>query len=296
MTKAFAWNEFGKLKTNEDINIYLSGREFRHNKFCHYTNLVAIDKILGSMSFHLSNVSMFNDLCDSEQFGTEKEQRYYYSLCFSTGINENLALWYLYAGMQGKGGRIVFSGSLVKKLIEGSSYSLSVIENGRIVHIKEKLEPNKDFKIIFKDIIYFQDSEDKDITDLKYNTMTNHIFPKNEFDTYKKHNTGFQKNLIWYYEKETRLLVQILSARLKKMIDEAFEQKRGSVKVILNFNKNIYNNISINFAPEIDIIDMEYLSKNYSHIKEFLLSSSKVKLSRYYGKIKMDLCAKCSKN
>ena len=39
-----------------------------------------------------------------------------YSLCFSTGVNENLALWYLYSGMNGKGGRIRFTSNKVKKV------------------------------------------------------------------------------------------------------------------------------------------------------------------------------------
>ncbi len=296
MTRFFKWNEFGKLKTSADISGYLPGREFRHDKFCHYTNLKAIDNILGSMSFHMSNVSAFNDFCDKEQFGNDIEQRYYYSLCFSSGINENLALWYLYAGMRGNGGRIVLKSTYIKKLIKESLYSLSVIENGKIVHIKENLEKDKDFKITFRDIIYFQDSEHNGITDLKYNTMTNHIFSTKEFDLYRRQNVGFQKNLIWYYEKETRLLIEILSTELKKKIDTVFEQDRGSVKVILNFKYDVYSNISINFAPEINCIDMEYLTKNYKNISDLLVLTSKVNLSKYHGKVKMDLCAKCNKD
>lgn len=70
----------------------------------------------------ISCVAGFNDTCDSEQFG--EAQKYYYSLCFSTGIHENLALWYLYAGIGGQGVRISLTKTQIKKLIEESTYEL----------------------------------------------------------------------------------------------------------------------------------------------------------------------------
>ena len=122
--------------------------------------------------------------------------------------------------------------------------------------------------------------------------MTNHIFPKSEFDTYIKEHIGFCKNLIWYYEKETRLLIEITNKNLKRKIDAAFQDKNEIVKVILEVDDKIYKDISLDFAPEIKDFEKPY---TFPCIKDFINSTSKANLSKYHGKIKMNICAKCQK-
>lgn len=117
----YEWHDFDNLETADQLTDYLDGREFTHGSYCHYTRLGIIDSILSNNTFQMSCVAGFNDKIDAEQF---KDPRRFYSLCFSTGVNENLSLWYLYSGMQGHGGRIRFTANSVKKLIQSSTYEL----------------------------------------------------------------------------------------------------------------------------------------------------------------------------
>ena len=94
------WNEFNKFRTVDDIENYLPGREYEHCGYYHYTSRRAADNILSSKQFWLSSVKGFNDQLDKEQFD---EQSTCFSLCFSTGVHENLPMRYLYAGADGEG-------------------------------------------------------------------------------------------------------------------------------------------------------------------------------------------------
>ena len=85
----WAWNQFGKLCTCQDLDDYLINREYRHGHYFHYTKLNVADSILQNRKFWLSNVSGFNDTKDTEQFmsktsETVEELVPYFSLCFST--------------------------------------------------------------------------------------------------------------------------------------------------------------------------------------------------------------------
>ena len=77
------WNDFPELRTLDDLMAYFDNRAYTHGKYCHYTKISTIDKILKGSSFHLSCVSGFNDECDKRQFGDVQEQKYFYSLCLS---------------------------------------------------------------------------------------------------------------------------------------------------------------------------------------------------------------------
>jgi len=58
--------------------------------------------------------------------------------------------------------------------------------------------------------------------DLKYDTMTNHgNVSVEEYEKYKNHHLGFNKSLIWYYEK-TRLLIKLIGD-VGKLIDPNIE-------------------------------------------------------------------------
>ena len=85
------WKDFGKIRTCKDLEAYLSGREYSHGDYCHYTGIDTINKILEGKTFWLTSVTGFNDTLDTEQFGEAGGD--YFSLCFSTGVNEILPLW-----------------------------------------------------------------------------------------------------------------------------------------------------------------------------------------------------------
>ena len=177
---SIAWNEFGTLKNALGLEKYMQ-REYEHVGYYHYTTLQSIDNILGSKAFWLSSVQGFNDKKEIEFFGENANK--YFSLCFSTGVNENLALWYLYSGVEGKGGRIKLTKTGIQKLIENSRYCLAIKkkDSDELIELFELTE--KDYEYKFKDVIYFKDGEKR--VNLKYNTMTNYNISKDEFEKYK---------------------------------------------------------------------------------------------------------------
>ena len=120
--KKIQWNYFSKIETAEDLSSYFDSRTQGHSYFYHYTSLGAINAILSNRTFRISNVKRFNDKKDSEQFGENKDV--FFSMCFSTGQNENLSLWYLYSGIHGNGGRIRISQATIKKILENSEFIL----------------------------------------------------------------------------------------------------------------------------------------------------------------------------
>lgn len=283
----FEWQNFSKLHTYYELSEYLQQRPFTHSEYCHYTKLGAIDGILKSNSFWLTCSTGFNDIQDKRQFD---EPKCNYSLCFSTGINENLALWYLYSGMDGMGGRIRFSPNNIKKLIESSHYYLYK-KNGEKLQKKPVMEliEGKTMITKFSDVIYYGNKKHSDFLDLKYNTMTNHEFLFDEFEKFKNENMGFCKGLIWYHEKETRLLVTLIDKAKEYVLNS-----QGDYVVVLTFDERILKRIKIDLAPEIT--DIENGINGYTSIENFFINNKKrINLSEYYGQVSMNLCIKCKK-
>lgn len=297
------WNKFGAVKNCKCLEIYLGGREYEHWQYCHYTSVKVVDSILEKQGFWISCVAGFNDTCDSGQFG---EAKYCYSLCFSTGIHENLALWYLYAGIGGKGARISLTKTQIKKLIEESTYELwekaSKKTSKKVLKKTSKkqsdeeplkcmvmeLERNNTMKVTFQDVMYYGENQNNGI-DLKYNTMTNHAMPKEEWEQYKEKHIGFCKDLIWYYEKETRLVVELIGEAKRKIDPDK------DYVIVLKFSDEVYKKLRLMFAPEIGEADKDKLIDENAGIKQFVLDTSSVKLSDHAGKVKMDLCRNCAK-
>ena len=288
--RVIAWDKFGTLKSKNELETYLIGYEYNHSKFCHYTSCDTINKILSNNSFFLSKVTGFNDKIDTMQFGEDKD--FYFSLSFSTGINENLSLWYLYSGIDGRGGRIVFTPALLKNMLAEEKYSLCIFrKDGNQLVYEKPLSLDKDFKLTFQDVLYYKYCDEKKCVDLKYNTMTNHNFPIYEFDLYKSENIGFYKNLIWYYEKETRLVALLTESDCRQRIESMFQNEYAVIR--LNFDEKIYKKLQIDFAPEIG--EFESVFDNYEHIKTFFDNTERVNYSLYKGQLEMDLCRNCNR-
>lgn len=289
---SIAWNKFGTLKNALGLEKYMQ-REYEHSGYYHYTTLQSIDNILGSKTFWLSSVQGFNDKKEIEFFGENANK--YFSLCFSTGVNENLALWYLYSGVEGKGGRIKLTRTRIQKLIENSRYCLAIKkkDSDELIELFELTE--KDYEYKFKDVIYFKDGEKH--VNLKYNTMTNYNISKDEFEKYKDENLGFYKYLIWYYEKETRLLVELKGKAEEHVKKHSLTgNEHYIVKMSFGDLNDVIKSLKIDLGPEFD--DIEKI-KEYKNIYNFLMNTSNVSKSDYSGQIKMNLknkdCDNCKK-
>lgn len=283
-----SWGCFKELDNNEDLELYMKNRhESQNRRYCHYTNLKNIDNILKNKTFWLGNVKDFNDNKDKEQF-SDKNHQFFYSLCFSSGENENLSLWYMYAGMDGKGGRIKISYPTFSDLIKHGIYALyEYDDNNRKLDKKVmELRQNETVNIFVRDMLYYK--QKGSIVNLKYNTMTNYNMPTKDFEKYKKNNVGFVKGLIWYYEKETRVLAELIGDATQKIdLDKSY-------KIVLNIDDKTYKKLHIDLAPQISNIENEV--DKYESIKKFMIDTSRIKLSDYEGTIDMKFCKSCSQN
>lgn len=170
----YRWDEFPYVKTAEDLENYIKYRygkgktdkyqnlrAYNHGGFFHYTKLSCIENILKSKSFFLDNPGESND--PEENVIPNKEYKFYF--CFSTGNNENLPLWYLYSGVNGKGGRLSLKKAQVYDLIEKGTYSLVIIDkeyntvkNPLGEELVCSLEKD-DYRCILQDVIYYGDKK-----------------------------------------------------------------------------------------------------------------------------------------
>lgn len=302
------WNNFSKITNTKDLSGYLT-REYEHTEYNHYTDLKTIDNILKKRELWISDVRAFNDKKDTEQF----EDRLCFSLCFSTGVNENLSLWYLYSGIDGKGGCISFEKKKIRQLIENAKYKLYKFKDNKEPKEICDIEKGKNANIDFADVLYFSEEypskkREEENMALKYNTMTNYNIPKKEFLKFKENNMGKLKSLIWYYEKETRLLIELTDENLKKEVNECNEKYYASnnncgeaqkehYKIIMNFSHLKPNDFKLVLAPgNIDYSEIV----QYENIVKYCTETSNVNLSLHKGeidfKLKDKMCNNCEKN
>ena len=275
------------MKTADELMKYFDVRTGGHKEFFHYTSLKAINAILGSKTIRISSADRFNDKKDKMQFGSLSEQKRYYSLCFSTGLNENLSLWYLYSGVDGKGGRISLTCKKLMKFINEGEFYLTEYdyEANKAVGIKTQLKNGDSMKLTLRDILYFRNENESESVNLKYNTMTNYgNVSIDEFEKYKNKSLGFTKSLIWYYEKESRLLIELIGDAVKLI------EPNKDYAILWNLTDEQIKHMKIMCAPEIE--NISELCR-YEHIKEFIFKTSRTNISENAGDIEMNICSKC---
>ncbi len=242
-------------------------------------------KIVETGELWLSSPKGFNDAIDrkSGDYGT-------FTFCFSTGTAENLALWYLYSGVDGKGGRIRFTKNNVKRL--KTACRLFLCEKGEVCSENGiELEQGRDVEVDVRDVVYI-DVNDKKNCVIRYNNETNCKLPYGEYDVIKKSKKFFLKKTMWYHEKETRLVAE-LTREGRKLLKPNTEYV-----IVLKLPNNLRNKIKIEFAPECRRDSMEFLDKK-PNIKAYMESTDNVNFSKFSGEVEMKLLEKvceCCKN
>lgn len=270
--------DFIKINQAKDLDVYFEKRWKLHNKYFHYSSLKTINSILDNDEIWLTQVKNLNDKNDLSQFDNPNIN---FALCFSIGLNENLPLWYLYGGIQGNGGCLYFSNKGFKNFVENSKFYLFEIHNKQKFGKPVLTINNINADIVIKDILYYKKDNSK--IHLKYNNLTNYITSVKEFNKYKNSNQGFLKGLIWYYEKETRILI-----RLKDSFADIIDNKKDYIIVMKNANLKKYANIKL--GPKITNVSKGI--KDYRAIKTFVKFGGSVELSEYKGTVDFDLCSK----
>ena len=278
--------QFKDLKTKEEFmeffcvaNAEENPRFLRHTNYYHYTKEEKFLCIIKSKKLWLTSYAKReydNDITESEWYKNYGQNLF--SICFTSGTSESLPFWYLYSGVQGKGVRLQFSRRSLKELYNNGKYII-------VYKTKESELLRKDqYTVVGGDILYIDaDEENKEKCRAKYQNTNCFGINKTVVDALKeKDNYGaFIKDLIWSYEKETRIQVAI--------IDESIEPE--SVDHIELDISEVIKSMELRLGPEYDRESKEKLLER-KEVNEWL--SSKVEDSLYLGKIRMNLCNNCT--
>lgn len=286
--------DFKECNTSaEFINFFDSSElAYRHTHYYHYTSLKNVSDILDSQSFRLTLLSKTaNDNLEKSEY--EKLGNNLFSLCFSTGTSESLPLWYLYSGIDGKGARIEISKKDLKNLLTEAKYYLVEIEDTYPYKAKNNTKPialnEEDYKMYFRDILYMgSDPEKHKKYQIKYNGKVKNDISFADYNDIQQKYKRFIKGLIWFYEKESRLQIEITNKQLLN--------KNKSYVVTIDL-ESIVDKLNIRLAPEFEGKPDELFEK-YSGLKKWAFS--KLQDSDYAGQLDMNLsdklCRECTNN
>ena len=283
------WGKFNQLSSFQDIVDYLEGREYTHSNYFHYTRLETAKKIISNGEVWLSNVSGINDEHDKEQFGDTEEQRQYFVFCFSTGVNENLPMWYLYAGLEGKGVRLEVKPTYIKNILSRGTFDLFETGEGeKRGNSLMSLQRDVNMDLSFYDVLYSKRSSSGNDYDLKYNTLSNYNkINADEMNKYKDQRRGFSKDIVWYYEKETRLLIRLHDDVLKLM-------KAGKKYVVVwKPGDDFIDNMRIMMGPDVDERELVETIAGEPVLIKHLLKTKRITNSEYAGLVHLSPCVRC---
>lgn len=285
--------EFKECNSVDDFISFFDNdeRAIKHTNYYHYTSLSSVNSILDTKCLLLTSLARkANDGLEKQRY--EKLGNNVFSICFSTGTSESLPLWYLYSGIDGCGARIEIKKKKLIDLIRSAEISLAETESSdsnKPITGSQKLLSADEYSIICRDILYLgSDPSNEGHYRAKYagqsvNGITEGTYKAID-DKYKR----FVKSLIWFYEKETRLQVEVTNQSLLKP---------GKNYVISLNIEPVFNDLSIRLAPEFGQISVELFEK-YPDIKAW--AYSKLKKSEFAGQVKMRLkekmCKDCDKN
>ena len=276
--------EFRNITTRLGLEEYFHDRGKNHpNRYYHYTSLENIEHIFKDKRFRISNVSRFNDKIDCMQFG--EPINLYYSLCFSVGKRENLPLWYLYSGVDGRGGRLGFTSSAIRELCDSAIFTLCEYDydNPTTEFPTIPLKPSVDFELNIRDVLYANFDNEEHTSELRYSNLVNNIISSEEVRKYLAAHPGFWKSLIWSYEKETRLNIKLLGDKARLVTADA----KKKYAIFMEIPSVIWSRMTLDLAPEND--DMDKVLQEYPYINKFQKENKAVAYSKHKGEIKMKL-------
>ena len=291
------WADFPQLVSCAELERYFENRKnyaSTGRSFYHYTSLRALESILKKGELRLSPFIRMNDRHEQISAGNEKER--IFSFCLSSGVNENLMLWYLYADRGREGVRVRFTGKMLQELMrcacEVSWYDFA---SGTDVSERRPLTDSEMVREI-REVLYYREpgyARDSQC-DLKYSTMTNYgKISRSDFALYQGRYPCFCKKIVWFQEKETRFLAAITPTALNglKLSVPMTEDIHPALWVKLS--ERIRTGLRIQLAPQCP--DWHTLQKNgrYNGIWDRLGGVARIKDSDYKGDICIDLCSGC---
>lgn len=238
------------------LELNCKSTNFSSSDFWHYTNVNAVSSILNSNSFYVSSFANMNDKLEQELHKEDKDK--VHALCFCNSKTEKIPMWYLYAGLSGKGAAIGFTPATMLEFMKS-------INKVKVLGTGVELIKDIDFELRFGWVFY------RDNCRVNYKRKWFEL--QNKDKIFFEKNNYFIKEYPWEYEKEFRLV---------------FVNKTDipAEKLIVEFPKEIINKIKIKMAPEVERERLEKIIYNLEGFKKYfteklLYSNLKIQMSLY---------------
>ena len=232
------------LSDSDDLLGYLKTKAERHRSYKTYTSLSRIEEnIFKNHCLYLSDGSNWNDTYDSENFSSNKVDKYF-GMCFSFSKSENVAMWMLYGGKGQSGGMINFTYSHLKHIMEcKSQINLGYFEGDKFVVVQTL--NNDQFEKNLVDILYYSDQGNT--YDIKRSDDVIKNIRKGIVDQIKY----VKKKFPWNYENECRMIYRINREKISnnKISTIQISIPKNIVKKLSNRVYNAPNSVEIKYNP-----------------------------------------------
>lgn len=272
---------FKELASAQDYRQFFfdPDRANHHTFYYHYSTLDIVDNILKENAFRLRNLTeSSND--EGEKRHSAGDGDVLFSVCFATGTSENLPMWYLYSGPDGKGGRLGLRKSDFM-VLRNAKVSLVEVEKSRPHSMKETPVPLRkgEYEIAAYDVLYIgRDNANKgNFYRAKYCGGTNNEISEKTYQQITQEDRLLTKGLIWFYEKETRIEGKVPKKKLKN--------PDGNYVVLLDLS-DVIGRLSLRVAPEFGEVTKEVIDR-YPNIKAWL--AARIEKSDFAGEVNMRL-------
>lgn len=262
--------------TTEEIIDFLEKKGCNHRGgYYHYTTLSALNGMLQSKKVHLSIGSDMNDILETKKCNPERWKKIYVA-SFSFGMAENMAMWGIYGDPFHEALRIRFSCYALNKVMDSVSKNANIPKKAEYSPEDKKYKydsipnmPKYAAKLV--DVVYYHGGSLE--RDRKYIRQKN--YPNVRECWHNDAFTGYLKNEAWFYENETRLIIE-------------FESELPEVKTIaIDFTEGL---------KTFDVISGPCLSSQHAKEQITSISESKfnIKDSSHYGLVHFrKRCMRC---
>lgn len=209
-----------------------SAKEFSKEGFRYHTTLKTAINILSNESyFWVSNLQTMNDFQEIKLHKNNRER--VYGLCFCNTDIESIPLWYMYAGITGRGACIRITPRVMMDFISSITEVYPVEKAG--VDNSKPLLVGKDIELQFGWIYYHQNNSDECY-------YRNNWYKVSDSNSEKADENFFIKEYPWNYEKEFRIVFINKNADFK------------SEKIAVKIPENIKRKFQLICGPEMNEI------------------------------------------
>lgn len=199
------------IDSYQEVVNYLNDRGSNHKNYKYYASRNRIRSILEDSFLYLSDGTCWNDKYDRENFNPPFLDTRNFGICFSATVEENIAMWMLYGGVDGNGAMINFDKKVLETIHDAEYYECGRFNEDGIFECLEIIDKN-DVEFSLIDVLYFSSRKNNDSKTLvkhdsksKAYDIESRIFPKI---------AQLAKHKSWSYENEVRLVASVNKLKL----------------------------------------------------------------------------------